>query len=206
MTTCSTTGEYITFIWVLLWNDGFIERTNELLFAKITNTHIYFIDVMEHGYWAEQRCMDIIHNNWPELIEHFRMKGVLPGRNFAADERITLRKSGISSPVMMNDGTVYAPPGFGLTTSGESTLAMLRTNSADSAAGQLEEYVRGNLDSILTDLQVESEQAVHLRLSFQNGQAGVSCETNKSFRRLLSYEDTCREFGMDLSGYNINIV
>ncbi|WP_277679760.1 hypothetical protein [Gracilibacillus dipsosauri] len=56
-------------------NSDFIKRTGPVLFIRFDAQNAYFIDVMPHGSWAKQKMVTSLHNNWPNSIERFRMKG-----------------------------------------------------------------------------------------------------------------------------------
>jgi len=62
---------------IAMESDGFVERTGALLFARITESSIYFIDVMKHGDWTRRRLLEICIANWPELTERYKLRGVL---------------------------------------------------------------------------------------------------------------------------------
>lgn len=51
---------------------GFVTRTDPLLFAMVTDTDFYMIDVMHHDDWANERLIEIVHNNWPDVIRRYR--------------------------------------------------------------------------------------------------------------------------------------
>lgn len=98
----------------------FTERTKELLFALVTDDVFYMINVFDHGAWADTDIVEILHQNWPEAIERFRLKNVVSlcwpdGKKPTADERMKLRKAGVNVFIELADGTLYHPLGFGLT-------------------------------------------------------------------------------------------
>jgi len=96
----------------------FVERSDLLLFAKVTSDGFYAIEVGPHGSWADTSLVEVIHSNWPELLSRHRMHGIMPGANWTDEERLELRRAGITMMTVTNDGTVYAPPGGGYATDG----------------------------------------------------------------------------------------
>ena len=61
--------------------DGFVERSSYLLFAIITGEGAYFVDIRPHPEpgslrWSGQELRDIVHRNWPELLERHAVRGV----------------------------------------------------------------------------------------------------------------------------------
>ena len=61
--------------------DGFVERSSYLLFAIITGEVAYFVDIRPHPEpgslgWSRQELPDIVHSNWPELLEGHVVRGM----------------------------------------------------------------------------------------------------------------------------------
>ncbi len=135
---------------------GFVERTGPVLFARITEDSFYMIDVLDHGSglqpWVKRRLIEIIHSNWPESIAQYRIKGILSVEFNPSDEEIgKLRKSNLNSTLQMDDGTIYAPPGGGFTTSGSSVEAVLTTNKYTHLIRNIEKFIRDNVDNLILD-------------------------------------------------------
>lgn len=62
-------GIYHLHLGTTIQSDGFVEQDNdELLFARITPTKFYLINVMKHGDWERKLIVEILHSNWPETI------------------------------------------------------------------------------------------------------------------------------------------
>jgi hypothetical protein len=99
---------------------GMIEGTHELLFGMVTNDALYFIEVGEHGDWADDRLFAILETNWPELLAD----AALPDVSRADDDgfvylrpteaqRLELRKKGLTIATIGPRGKAYAPVGGG---------------------------------------------------------------------------------------------
>ena len=61
--------------------DGFVKRSDHLLFAILAPLDAYFVDVRPHPpkngvEWVSQELLHIVHSNWPELIEANVLHGV----------------------------------------------------------------------------------------------------------------------------------
>ncbi len=54
-------------------NNDFSERTNLLLFIKIIENNVYFLDIKEHGNFSSIDFTKIMHNNWENAIKEFRI-------------------------------------------------------------------------------------------------------------------------------------
>jgi|GEM_PF-1845046 len=109
--------------------DGFIERTPAVLFCKIMNNDVYFIDILDHGNghlpWTEKKLLEIIQANWPELMKPYEMKDVIDLSYHASNEdHHKLRRSGISTNLKIGD-KFYSPPTGGITLNGYSMLSSL---------------------------------------------------------------------------------
>ena len=107
---------------------GFIKRTPLLLYSHFTDTDAYFLDVMDHEAFASQTVIDIMHENWPALLDEFRMTGVTPSPPLSAEDRFDLACAGISTLATTRDGTVYMPPGGGVMSSGDNADDIMATN------------------------------------------------------------------------------
>ena len=60
---------------------GFVERSSYLLYAIVNDESAFFVDVRPHPErgsraWSRQDLRDIVHNNWPELLEARIVHGV----------------------------------------------------------------------------------------------------------------------------------
>src|ERR1700674_3626538 len=49
-------------------DDGYIERTEHLLFLMFTDGAAYMLQVMNHGAWTNTYLIQILHDNWPEVL------------------------------------------------------------------------------------------------------------------------------------------
>ena len=61
--------------------DGFVKRSDHLLFAIVAPEDAYFVDVRPHPpkggiEWSSQHLLRIVHTHWPELIEANVLHGV----------------------------------------------------------------------------------------------------------------------------------
>lgn len=70
----------------------FIKRTSPLLFALVTSDKFYAINIFNHGAWANQDIVEIIHRNWPYLVRNHKVNGLSPNKKITESERLILRK------------------------------------------------------------------------------------------------------------------
>lgn len=82
----------------------FSGRTGLLLFIKVINNKVYFLDLKEHGNFSSIDFIKIMHNNWEEEIKLFRVKNftnIEPKLN--EKEVYKLWKVGINAILTFND-------------------------------------------------------------------------------------------------------
>lgn len=101
--------------------NGFIKRTKHVVFVIFLDNQVLFLNTLAHGkghadVWVNTTLIGIIHNNWPEIIEHLKM-GSASG-SLTPDERLSLRKKNTNVSVTTSDGTAYYAPGGGFMSNG----------------------------------------------------------------------------------------
>lgn len=69
--------------------------------------------------WAHRQLVESLHENWPEVLERHRLPSILAVSEWSPEDTRALRRAGVS-PYLQIDGAVYASPGGGLVTSGDS--------------------------------------------------------------------------------------
>lgn len=162
--------------------DGFVKRTGPVLFACITPNQFYMVDIMQHGrqnqtVFAQKRIIQIIHDNWPQLIASARAPGV--SNLFPNDDHtrwsLSRRqsKSHFTLGVETSDGTVYCSPGGGYMANGRSgdavtaanclltTTTRMQRECVENAA-HIVESVRSSTGIVLDTLQLQLE-VTHLQ-------------------------------------------
>lgn len=50
-------------------NDGFVTRTNDHLYAVVTDSDIFAICICSHGEYSNPKALTIIKDNWPHLFK-----------------------------------------------------------------------------------------------------------------------------------------
>jgi hypothetical protein len=147
---------------------AFVHRTGPVLFAYVTDDTLYAIDVMEHGDWARQRMLEIVHRNWPSLIERYRLKGVVGLEMVPTDKDVKLLRSGHVQSMTQIDGVVYAPPGGGYATDGTSIEVVLQHQRAHRILSNIQDRVIKNVDALVErareDLKCAMRPPFHFKL------------------------------------------
>ncbi|MDE3262506.1 MAG: hypothetical protein OYL41_11055 [Acidobacteriota bacterium] len=126
-----------------LGDSGFVERSDYLLFAVLTEEDAYFVDVRRHPTaddfgWSRQELLKIVQANWRALTEPTKLYGV-QGDAWTDQERATLRKKN-ANVVTDLDGQAVAPLGGGLTAAGSSILCRRRADELMQEIESHQEY------------------------------------------------------------------
>ena len=103
---------------------AFVQRSDYLLFAIVTQDRVYFVDVRRHHdpeqlLWVRQDLLDIVCSNWPELIKPHVLRGV-QGTVVTDEEKRELRRKNVNHAPELG-GQAVAPLGWGTTMAGSST-------------------------------------------------------------------------------------
>lgn len=81
-------------------NKGLIKRTDEVLLAirYLNESIMYLIDVRSHKseeeLWYKKELIDIIENNWPNILDIYTLPGVVELLNPPSDESIKILRQG----------------------------------------------------------------------------------------------------------------
>lgn len=131
----------------------FVQRTDQVLFARVTDDTVYMLDVAKHGAWSEQRFVHVILRNWPESLEMYRLNAVAgPERSVSDKEVAALRSAGVELMPQGPDGAVYFPFGGGIATSRRSMQVVQRSCNHLDRIRRLEESVRASANDILAEI------------------------------------------------------
>jgi hypothetical protein len=157
-------------------------RTGPVLIAGVGANDMYFVDVHLHGRevpehepWSNADLLEIVHTNWPAILERFKVAGDL-GQPMSPEQRHNVRKKNGAMFHQTKDGTVYAPPGYGPVASGVNVRAirwadyiMLSAKDAEAHCLKHEQQLRVNLEGELG----HSVAQMTLRLTRHEGKLRV---------------------------------
>lgn len=129
-------------------------RSLELLYVHVDNTAIRFVDFGDHNTFGDRHLFNVLCRNWPETVEHARMKTVrgvplLPssGPGPSTKEYREAWARGLTVIIPVDDG-YYMPPGGGLTTAGVGALVAKYANQFNNATWNLELWFRENATAV----------------------------------------------------------
>ena len=97
---------------------GYVYRSDYLLIAKVTPEVAYFIDVTPHHtddetQWVQKRYLEIINNNWPELLDPYEIHGGRATIDTTDQDLKRLHEAGINVIQNIGDRTVVMMGGGG---------------------------------------------------------------------------------------------
>lgn len=108
-------------------NNDFSARTKLLLFIKIINDNVYFLDVKEHGNFSSIDFIKIMHNNWEKEIEIHRIENFVDIEpKYDEKDVFKLWKIGVNAILTFidknNNEVAYLPIGGGTTSANTSSV------------------------------------------------------------------------------------
>lgn len=110
----------------LIAGENLVKRGDPVLFAYMKDDEVYFLNIYTHGHWSDLEVIELMYNNWPELLENYIAPEVL-GISYEPDSHDIkkLRENGFGYLFCITDKEgkkVYLmPPGLGLNTARSST-------------------------------------------------------------------------------------
>ena len=127
---------------------GLIQGHKEILFVFITNDKAYIIGIFDHSSWIKQAVLQIVHDNWPHLLEPWKLNDVLDLAVEPTDaDRKSLRNAYVNSPFKIGNN-FYLGPGGGITSAGTGSNEILKANIVLRAADDLRDCVDKNVTYI----------------------------------------------------------
>lgn len=128
-----------------------------LVFCIVEADVVAFVDVLRHPHgdgFSDFSLIETVHRNWPEYMEMFRLKGVLPGSRLNQSEIHTLRANGINPSLVLGD-SVYMSPGMGITSASTPTKVTLIMDRLRDTVDGLAEVIceeEGQVSKMLKDI------------------------------------------------------
>jgi hypothetical protein len=140
-----------------LERDGFISRTGPVLLAVVKNDTIYCIGIRSHGnanpdVWADKDLLEIIHRDWPELIANFQLDVEEISPKVTDEQYHKMRKAGLTMLTQLQDGSVFAPPGGGYMSAGNSHDALDAHDRFANHLGNLKRKIEDGLSQFASTI------------------------------------------------------
>jgi hypothetical protein len=138
--------------------NGFVDRTDDLLFVAFRSEAAYFIDIYPHDpqSWTDRDVLRTAVRNWPDANIVLPLRGAVGLAHEPTDDDYRVLRNAGATTMLQIDGAVYTP--LGQTTAGPLAWATQSSNvvmralrkfrdSMSSASGLLEDKLNeGGLD------------------------------------------------------------
>jgi len=162
--------------------NGFVDRTGDLLFARIEPDHAYLLGVGNHAHFSNQVLVQALVDNWPDAMARFEQPNILDVWSGATDAEIKeLRTIGGTIPVRAASGKFYMGLGGGGMTLGRWPIgAAMGANRVMKMIRSVRSHTKSQLEKIATDLEAAGH-AVPDNLNFslrKDGNSLVLSETS----------------------------
>ena len=146
--------------------DGFVQRTEMLVFAAFQGDDAFLIDILPHGSWTLSSIVDVLIDEWPDSVFVREIPGIVGLSGTPTDEeRAELRKAGIMSSWFERDGRVYMI-GFGMTSASTSLFAIRNANALIVGLRNWDKHVMEHPDYV-PDILRHNGYAVPENLEFE---------------------------------------
>ena len=155
--------------------DGFVERSDHLLFAVLTNEAAHFVDVMPHRHpqrleWVQQDLLSVVHANWPELVAPYVLRGVLPSP-VSDTELKELRRKHVNHASELG-GAAVAPLGGGTMSDGSSVMCRYWAGQLLNEVQRHQDFFEKNSFELARKARqrgLSDERLVEFELAFLDG-------------------------------------
>lgn len=147
---------------------GLINGTKELLFAIATDEVFYFVEVFDHDSFADDRPFLIAQSNWPALFQHAEIPDLAgPSYRLTLEQRKAIRKKHGNALMTGSGGTMFLPPGGGITFAGISVKVIVETDRLLALLAERQEWCKANGVTLANKIEAERgtrPQSIRLRL------------------------------------------
>lgn len=160
--------------------DGFVERTGPVLYAIVTEEKVYCVAIAEHGHWSDIEFLEIIDENWPELIADSRVDASFEVQLSSEDVK-QWRKAKVNAGITLPNGHSYVAIGGGYMADGTPAEAIHNLIHLKNIAKDIYNQISKN------ELQSEDpDVAKHLsplsfKLKERDGKLVLCCDQIKGY-------------------------
>lgn len=143
-------------------NPAFVARTKILLVALVKDDDFYSLGCYEHGCWSKSLLLDLIHQNWPELIDGHSINAIGLQQSFDDSEHQKLRDAGVNVPTQRPGGEIHMGPGGGIALDGSSMKVMMEIIKTRQLCANLEKYLEDTVRKMTDSGQLSPPVSLHL--------------------------------------------
>ena len=156
-------------------SDGYVQRTGPLLFALVTDSDFYEINIYGHvNHWTDSNISEIVRENWPKLIDSCG-NNYIEGWDYKTTDKESLHlgKCGINDFTRLSTGVF----GGGIATTGRSLCVVTEATLLRRVSTKLEQLVEDKIyqrlpESIKSELDENENVEVKLHV---DDSAGIVC-------------------------------
>jgi hypothetical protein len=144
--------------------------SDQLLFCMITEDDVFMIQVLPHDadfLWVNTQLVQVLHDNWPELIARAKHTGLRP-EDFSAAKRQSLRGYNANFPITVADRTVYLPLAGGTMASGDSQEDQVNCDKIFHELKFWQDTIAMNVLAIRSALNMADSKKLIVRMAFDN--------------------------------------
>ena len=148
---------------------GFAERSDYLLFAAVSDSDAFFVDVRRHHdpkglQWVRQDLLGIMHSNWPEILDPYILRGV-NGSSVTDEQKKELRRKNANLVPALGQHAI-APLGGGTMADGSSLRCRYWADKLIHEIRQHESYFYAQPSELRTGLEAKGIAISH-KMEFQ---------------------------------------
>ncbi len=146
------------------------DGTEPLLFCVLTESDVFAIQSLRHNaeyLWVNTQLIQILHDNWPEIIARAKHSGLRP-EVFPAAKRHSLRGYNANFAITVADGTVYLPLAGGTMASGDSEEDRVNCDKIFSELKHWRSVITQNTPAIRSALNMPASKKLVVRMAFNN--------------------------------------
>lgn len=152
-------------------NTIFIKRSDWLLLAFVNEEAVYCINVYPHKkpyLWSHIKLIEIIYNNWPDLIEKNRLRGVSALSEKKDDKSYSmLRKANATTFIELGENNVYGLIGGGYSSDGSSIEAVMTSDYWYNYIRKIEIYILDEYQSFKSQMLPFDSYSMEKRLEIK---------------------------------------
>lgn len=166
--------------------EGFVGRTEDLLFAGFLANDAYLIDIAPHGSWYLRSLLETIVLNWPDSGLVTPMQGIVGlSTTYSEQEGLELREAGVAANMLEFQDRVWVPRDF-ISTAGTSMRATRRADFILTEAERLQHLIQANPRVVMDDIEnaVGPIAIPRLRFAIYDHDYGILEESKDAFLRI----------------------
>jgi hypothetical protein len=169
--------------------DGHVAGSDEVLCVLVRAEDLYMIDLHPHRDWSNDRLVQIVHDEWPAVIEPYAVRTV-QADGITSEQREVLRSKNGMALTRVQDGTCYGAVGGGYAATGTNLGAVRETDALLHKVRAFEADIRANAVACAAEIEKARgtrPSALNYRLVFDEDGELAALETQSRVQIRLQY-------------------